>query len=550
VWHGGAESEQRATEGKLVEFIARHPEDPKCTGMRLRLAWIRLGQNRVAEAQRLLDRATETATGVDADWVTTIRGAVLRRSGHSERALELLMTLNGKLVDGALRDIWAEEAAAAALQASRLEAAAELLVSFRANGSEERLLQTQSKIESIVVRLNGEALLRMLDKLSRDVALPTAEDSTRQARRLLLELVRTRLAMWVLTENDAMLSRRVLENAPPKFLRSDIGEQLVRLSELAISPVLTLHASVGLLLEMQDDFSSRRSAELMTGALRAFDAGSKALPVRIVSREIRATTPAAVADGLKALVSDGAGIVVVGITSATTAEARRLARDEGVVVISLSGQPGPVEPPSWFGVVDVNDVAAHLEPESHIGEMTRITMDGSRCPVTEGARPFAAERTQHRGFFVLTDEECARKIAVALHGFGTTPNVWLGPEAVGARDAFQAATVVTSPKFVARPLTGSVQRFVARFHRLPYWYEALGHDVVSLSVPALQVVPTSGTTGAASIGAMRSRIAAELLRARVELMTSEASGYDATRRLRPALVKAATLSPLLKEGGA
>ncbi|MGC4065639.1 MAG: tRNA (adenosine(37)-N6)-threonylcarbamoyltransferase complex ATPase subunit type 1 TsaE [Polyangiaceae bacterium] len=395
-WHGGAEAEQRATERKLVEFIERYPTDPKCTGMRLRLAWIRIGQSRIEEARRLIDSVAEDATGVDADWVTTLRAALSRRSGDVERALASFMTLNGKIVDGALRDIWAEEAIAAALGAARLETATDLLVTFRANGSEERLLQTDGKIESIIVRLNGEALLRALDKLSHDVSLPVADESTRQARRQLLELVRARLALWVLKENDAALSRRVLENAPPKFLRSEVGEQLVRLSELAISPVLTLHASVGLLLEMQDDFSSRRSAELMTGAMRALDAGSKESPVRLVSRDIRTTDRAAIAEGFKALVSDGAGILVAGITSATTTEALRVARDEGVVVVSLSGQPGPVQPASWFGVVDVSEVASKLESGA-VGSSVRARHHGRlsvprfrRSRVSRGRRGVAS----------------------------------------------------------------------------------------------------------------------------------------------------------------
>jgi hypothetical protein len=548
-WHGGAEAEQRATEGKLVEFIEKYPTDPKCTGMRLRLAWIRIGQNRIEEARRLVDSVAEVATGVDADWVTTLRGALLRRSGDSEGALASFMTLNGKIVDGSLRDIWAEEAVAAALAAARLDTAAELLVAFRANGSEERLLQTESKIESIVVRLNGDALIRLLEKLSHDVSLPVADESTRQARRLLLELVRSRLAVWVLKEKNATLSRRVLENAPPKFLRSEVGEQLVRLSELALSPVLTLHASVGLLLEMQDDFSSRRSAELMTGALRALDAGSKESPVRLVSREIRTTDPAAIAEGFKSLVSDGAGILIAGITASTTTEALRLARDEGVVVVSLSGHPGPVQPASWFGVVDVNEAASTFEREPLASGLVRVTMDGSRCPFADGSGNVALDGAWRRGLFVLTDEECARKLSFVLRNEGATPNVWLGPEAVGARDEFASATLVTSPKFVVRPSTGPVLRFVERFRRLPYWFEALGHDVVTLSMPALRVVPASGVTGATPIGTMRSQIAVELARAHAELMTSDSTGYDASHRLRPTLVKATALAPVPKEDG-
>ena len=537
-WRDGGEAQRAQTESPIVAFIKDYPTDPKTVTMWLRLAWLRVSQSRLAEAARMVETYAASATGVEADWVGTIQGAMLRRRGKPDQALEKLLALEDKIVDVSLRDLWSAETARAALEASRIQTAIMIMTGFRANGNDEHLLQTQSEIEELLLRIPTERLALELDNLSKVAQLPVAEESTRQARNWMLETVRGHLASDAVARSDALLARRLLKSAPTRFVRGALGEQLRDLANQVASTVLSMHAAIGLLLETQDDFASRRSAELVTGAMQALGTEENGTTVRLINREARATTDAAIVEGLGALVSDGAAIVIAGVTRATQSAAIALAESKHVVVIALSSEPGePGKAGRGFGVEELASVVARQVQAESQGGPTRVTMQSPICQETEdSANQVLAHSREKREFLLLTDEVCANRVADTQSRASLFGRVWLGAEAVASVARFDEVTLMTSPKLGQVESSPAMAAFQAKFERIPFWYEALGYDIVGLAAQALLKVGVDTVVGADAIERRRAAIAAALARAKGELLTSSASGFNSERQLAPTIV--------------
>ena len=439
-----------------------------------------------------------------------------------------------------MRELWSIEAIKSALDVSRFEIAAELMVSFRAYGREEYVVTTQSQIESWLIRFPVDELSRELSKLNAQAARPVVDDGMRQARAFMLETVRDRLAIVALERKDTTLARRLLQSASPRFKRSETGELLRRLSDLAEPPVQSLQTAVGVLLEMQDDFASRRSAEIITGAMRALDEEHSTLPVRLLSREIRDTSDSAIESGLLALVRDGAAIIIAGVTSATTRVAATMASSRQAVVITLSGESADATTfPYWFRVEEVTQVIERTIAKPRDGGPLRLTMQDAFCTSTNSTEPWPVALTSRREVLLLTDEDCAKKAAMQLAVAKTNASVWLGPEAVGVVDRFSDVSLVTSPRLANVSPSPVVQQWQERFRRMPFWYEALGYDVVQLSNLAIRSTATETVTSADAIARERNEIATALGRVQAPLLTSSAAGFDRKQRLVPSVTRVA-----------
>lgn len=529
------------SEPNLQRFIALYSKEPKCRSIRLKLAWLRLEQKRYGEAKALVDAERDEATWTDADWVTVLDGALLRVAGQPLASLERLRSLNGKLTDVTLRELWSIEVIKAAIEASRFDTAIELMVEYRAYGREERIVTTQSQIETWLLRVPDPILSNTLTRLSTLSTQPVVDEGRKQARLFLLEAVRERLAIVALDRKDNRLAQILLQTASPRFKRSETGESLRQLSDSAAPPNESLHAVIGILLEMQDDFSSRRSAEIITGALRALDEEPSATPVRVVSREVRETTDSAVEAGLVALVQDGAAVVIAAVTKATANTVARFGKSGQVAVITLSGSATePRTTPFVFHVDEASDVISKDFANLERGGFDWITTEHSACTSTTKDEAWTTELSSSRGLFLLTDEICAKKVARTLATRKNPPRVWLGPEAVGAAEQFSHAALVTSPT-LSDERSPIVRSWQERFRRKPFFYEALGYDVVRLSRQAILTTSIESVSDARKIAEKRAEIATALGRVQTTLLTSKASGFDSQHRLSPSLVRVSVL---------
>lgn len=539
LFRDGTKEERARSEPVLRAFISKFPADPQCLNVRLRLAWLLASSDRVTESVAIVKSYGALARGVDRDWLITTEGAILRRRGQSALALEHLQTLEGRIVDAPLRELWSEETTLAALESSHVASALRVMMMWRASTPEDRAHVTQMRIESLVSGIEPGRLAPELEPLEKLAALPVAENVVSQSRSGILELVRARLAGFAIERNDAALARRLLDSAPARFVQSATGETLREISTRGSTPVLVMQPAVGLLLEMQNAWQSRRSAELVTGAMRALGQSSDAFPIRLINREIRDGSQSAILDGLTALVRDGAAIIISGLSDDTRLEAYALSETQHVVVISLSGgSENQVHGSHWFMVESAEAAIFRALPRESRGGPTRIGFDSAPCKSEEPrclSLDSGAPRRDKTDLLLLTDETCARRVLESCESEGRLGRVWLGPEMLLKRSPQAGTRRWTSPRLSGQAASDVTADWQKRFERMPFWYEALGYDVVTLAAQALTRLGDGPVSGAEAINRQRTRVVAALLQAQAELLTSTATGFDLEHRLSPSL---------------
>jgi hypothetical protein len=242
------------------------------------------------------------------------------------------------------------------------------------------------------------------------------------------------------------------------------------------------------------------------------------------------------------LVQEGAAVVIAAVTKATANTVVRFGNSERVAVITLAGpSTNPHLTPFVFHIDEASDVITKDFVNVERGGFDWITTEHPACTSTSKDEAWTTELSSSRGLILLTDEICARKIGQTLANLKNKPRVWLGPEAVGAVEHFTEAALVTSPA-LSDDRSPIVRRWQERFRRAPYFYEALGYDVVRLSRSAILTTSIESETDARRIAKKRAEIATALGRVQTTLLTSKASGFDSQHQLRPSLVRLPALS--------
>ncbi len=535
----GSDRERLATQPLLLRFLARYPTDPRTQAIRLRLAWLRIQTRELQAAERLIQETAQSATGVDLDTVQVLRASILARRGQAAVALAHLRTMGGRLVDAETRELWAEEAVKVAFLAHADDDAVQLMLAWRIVVADEHQERAERELEGHVERLDVSARMRALELLTNGVAKPSAEESRQRARVWMLETVRASLGRLAESTNNGSLARRLIADAPTKYLRSPEGEKLRRLAQSSDVPESAMHAAIGLLLELDDDRSSRQSAELVTGAMRAIASVGKDEPIRLITRELRAFEASDVERALAALVADGAALLIAGLSPKTASLAAQVAATQQIAAVLLSEPSTPVTLNPFLFVVESPKVQAErlfLEAGAASRKMTRLTNEDAFCR-TQERLGWIPEFLSSRGdVFVIADATCATRLADELRTKEGRLRVWLGPDAARSADAFDEAWVISSPQLLEQSSSKPVALWQQWFQRLPSWQEALGYDVTRLGIEAIKQRGFESLRGDALVRAARARIRDNLAHVECDLMTTSEHGFRGTALLRTTMV--------------
>jgi hypothetical protein len=167
-----------------------------------------------------------------------------------------------------------------------------------------------------------------------------------------------------------------------------------------------------------------------------------------------------------------------------------------------------------------------------------VSCDSEAVQAGQGRFPLAALKKEGVDALLVTgDAACARDLAREL-AYLREP--W--PLAL-AFDASEAYATLSGSAFV--PQAGSYPDASPTAG----WYEALGHDAAVLATRALEALPESGIARGDDVETLRAKVRDALARARAELWTSSARGFDGARLLPRELVvrapapRSAILSP-------
>lgn len=538
-WRDGSDSERIATQPLLTRFVQVYSADPRARSMRLRQAWLRIQARDLSGAEQLIHEAAFGASGVDADVVQVLRASILARRGEPTMALAQLRSIGGRLVDGETRELWAEEAVRVANLAHADDDAVSLMVAWRAAVADEHRERAEHQIQAQLEQLSIAARLRALETLTAAAARPSAEESRQRARLWMLEAVRASLGRLADSISDGKLARRLVADAPPKYLRSAEGERLRRLAQSSDVPESVVHPAIGLLLELDDARSSRRSAELVTGAMRAISSAAKDEPVRLITRELRSFDPAEVERAVSALVSDGAALLVAGLTVRTATVTAQIAERRGIAAVLLSDpEPLTIETPFLFFVESPTRAVQRLfrGSASDARKLVELTRDDAFCKTEENLGWSPAFLSSRADVLVEADPACALRLADELRDRETYVRVWLGPEAASVADAFSEATLVSSPQLLVQTDSEPVRLWQERFQRMPSWQEAVGYDVARLGSEAIKRRGFDTLRGDAQVRAARAKIREGLASVESALMTTSAKGFHGQPRLTATLV--------------
>lgn len=519
---------------QLTDFLARYPDDPRAQDVRVYLAWAELENGERDAALITLRPLLGGERGTVRDFARVTEAAVLARKGELDRALALLDTLDGRIVDLDERFVYGEERARTAFMAHRYDVGLRALLAWLSQAPPDRQARTQSSAEKLLELLPAsEALLALAG--FRDAKAGEVNTELVSARAWVRNSMLTRLTRLALDRQDSGLARRILDTAPAALRGTADGQRLVGLASAGNRAPAVAGRAVGLLLGLGQGVERRRAAGVTAGMTRAL--GSAAVPGKASGVElvVRYVSDDDVDTALTELAAEGAALVVSGSDDATArlvatrAEALKLAL---LLVRPLEKAP---DPRGFTFVIGESDAAMEARLESALAgrghtHPARIGPGGVSCGseatvAGQGRFPLAALKKEGVDSLLVTgDAACARELSREV---AQLREPW--PLAL-AFDASEAYPSLGGAAFV--PQAGSYPDSSPTAG----WYEALGHDAGVLAARALQELPESGIARGEDVEALRTKARDALARARAELWTSAASGFDGARLLPRELV--------------
>jgi hypothetical protein len=525
-------------EHDLRDFLARFASDDRARLVRLYLAWIEIDRGRPREAEALVAEVRRGPPGAVRDFASVVGAAALRRQGRLAEALSLLEPLRGKISDPAQRGLQSEELVRVLALSRRFDDALRAMLDWAEQAPPAEREEVVASIEGLVRGMPTPALeagLRLLGAAEAGEASSTRSE----ARLWLLATARAHLVRVALTGRDPELARRLVESAPPRLGHDDSRDALLALaSTSAVAPRVAGRA-IGVVLDVSDDVSRRRSAEVVEGMTRALRLPASAPEkdaVVLVTRD--AAEPGDIERALAGLAGDGATLLVAGVTdegavaASLFAEATRLP----VVVLRHPALLGARTPFTFIlGPAASEEESAVAEALAAAGSRVafRVGPGGAPCDAISvvGGTRFPVREWRRGGvdaLVLLGDTPCARDAAAEMLSAGSSPLLVLGLEACDAPESIPGRKMLVTAgrfPFAAHALAPDERAWVDRWGSPPSWYETLGHDSALLAAAALLDFPTERVDDSGAVSELHRRAKDTLLRARASLWSTVAPGF-------------------------
>ena len=530
-----------ALEPRLARFLESYPSDPECHRVQVWLAWIRIGQGKFDAALALADQASVEKVGSTFDAAQVVRAAVSTRRGHPDTSLSILEPLSGQIVDSRERDTWAREIIRAALTLKHDDDALKWALVWRLESSEDRRTAIDGEIGLVLDQVSRLALDRLWNVLIAAEQMPTTSQVRRQGRLWMREAVLQRLARYAVDARDGDLARRLLNDAWLPLQKSSTLKRLTRVASQGQIELQNLTRSIGVVLELDDSESRRRSSEFVTGVLQTLDQIAGQPPVRLRTREALSRDKDGYAEAAEDLYNEGVAILIGGFEAKSAIELATKARDKKIPAIVLSQLPPTVagEFSFWFDVTDQTVVERWLDSNVSNGDAAKVITALDPVCSSDEENVLAQWRDGHvERVLVNSGPVCAEKLGQSALDATRLPAIWLGPKSVSAADAFRPEQIKGHINFErlldAKDRAPGLAEWQKRLSRLPSYYEVLGHDVALLSAVSLQNFPSSVAPDVQSRNQALQRIADGLSNAQASLWSTRSRGFGAKHSIVPA----------------
>lgn len=356
-WLEGTAAERARLAGRLSAFEYQFSTDPLARLAKTWSAWIALDEGQTKRARALASEVARGAPGTTRDIARVIVGVALRHEGKPGEAFEVLSPLAGKLIDSYARELFDEEYVLTALEAHKPDDALRFMESWLREVEPADRERVRGNALVMMQSLPEETLLSLLERHR----ATGAESQT-------TSLAAERLAVLSQSRRDPELAKKLLDLAPT--LLGDQGDAVARIAALHEAARLDAR-TVGLLLANIDEQpdTARRGAQVAAGL--AVGLGLPGSEARLTFREARSDN---VPDQLRALLADGASILVAGITPAQAAEAADFAETQRVPLLLLCPLADRSESPYVFildGVAGRDAEAELSSAEPTLAEWTK-----------------------------------------------------------------------------------------------------------------------------------------------------------------------------------
>ncbi|MBX3183162.1 MAG: hypothetical protein KIT72_04670 [Polyangiaceae bacterium] len=511
----------------LIAFIDRYPADDQVRLAMVYLAWIHVDAGDLTTARRLAARTRRGPSGSAHDLADVVEAAVRIRLKQPRAALELLLPLEGRLIDPRERAAYREHLALAWIASGRWREATAALIGWATETPADELSAVHRRIEQLLADAPEEELSRLLAELREADASAVSEELARE-REWLRGVVVARLTEGALARGDAELAGRLLGERTPNESRERRAE-LARLAAASASAPSVQGRLVGLALSTGTALRRRRSAEVARGLTRALGLPKVArdeAEVRLISAADTGGA-GAMRRALMELLGSGASLLVAGVDEVGAAEVLAFAQSSSVPIVLV--EPGGVSatPDTVFVVGEGPRSRELLEREIARRGLQSARVDAELCdaaPARAGASRFPMGKWQGGGVTALLitgPVACAGQLALDLSAARYQP--LLASDLEATRIGFEA--------------TWRGGRLSLRAHRFPgegaadTWFAALGHDVGALARRALRELPLSTTKEAEAVLALHRQALAAFARAEATLQTTTARGFQQGRRL-------------------
>ncbi len=546
-WLERASAPEDALTRRMTHFVRTYPKDPNGRFVRLLLARLAMERGQLEQARVWVASALPGPDGNTEDFSRVLQAALETRAGRPSAALARLIPLRGKLVDGALTLLFAEEYLQAARGAEDWPRVHQAMLDWLLAAPPEAREEVERALTGLIGQLPLEALEGQLPSLEALSADEAHSETQRAAAYWLSFEITERLVTEALARPSPALAARLLSAGPARVRVGETGTALRHVAEQRAASARIIGRRVGLVITTRDERSRRRSAAVAAGLSRSLGLPAmdgQAPPLELVVRADDGSA-SGVARALSELTSDGAALLVAGVEPALASAALDFAARERVPVLTLSA-PAAAPPESRFGfelgapLDDVGALEAWAEREAG-GPVLRL--DGAaacaEAPGTAPARRLTIapwRRQEPRSLLLVTDADCARRAVDAAQAARWAPLLGLGLESAELLDELRWSAphaALGAGRFPARRAEEptELQAWRRRYGAPPSWFQALGHDAGQLCAAAAQALPRATVEAPRQVTELHARAAALLRDARVQLWTTHHAGFSGAQRL-------------------
>ena len=532
---------RKELEPPLRAFLDRHGGDPRVATVCIYLAWVLIEQGQLDEARELTRPRYPGKEGAVVDSARVAEAAILLREKRHAKSLEVLLPLRGKIIEAEELLLFNEQLVHAALGAGKHADALDYMVDWAEQAPEEHREAVTGRLEILVREVEpaaAEARMTAWDER----ATSDPRGSRHGARNWLRRLLRAQLSRRALERQDVDLARRLLASRPPALRRDPSTEALRRLASEGEAAPQVVDQVIGVVLELFDRRSRRRSSEVVSGVTRTLsllESEGKPVP-QLVTREAVGSVEE-LPRALGALAGEGATVLVAGVSPDSARAAGEFA-EQATVPVLLLDRPGDFDPSPYAFVLGVEDSADDRALSRTLGEagvrlIQRVGDTGYPCGPTKDAPALTRfpidgwRRAGVQALLLLGDDGCSRNVAAEARQMGLDVPIALGFEGAPLVEDLTDVRLlwVRSGRF-PRGTNGSRSaawsRWVETMGFSPTWYQTLGHDAAVLAAAVLAQFSDERTAEATAVERLQQQARRSLSEVEADLWSTEASGFE------------------------